>query len=420
MMDLFSQIDTTEREEILSLRKELEEANHKYYVENAPTLSDYEFDLKLRRLQDLEAQYPDMHDPNSPTQKVGSDLGERAPHEVTNFVGDPAEAKGEKRKAKGFEQVAHKYPMLSLSNSYSREEIADWISKLPDSVEIVCELKYDGLSISLWYEHGILTKALTRGDGTKGDNVIDNIRTITSIPTTLHNATPPDFLELRGEVLLPWAAFERLNKERDLVGIYLSAHPLDEYRIILEDVCSVHLIDMQEVLDKKEERDVSIGGVVTATRSGFTKSNKPFGITKLEDFSGTYEIALFGDDWMRFNSFMKEGYFLFIRGRISPRKFGPDTYELKVGTVELLPDVKDTLLQSITITIQAEYLTEEMADDLITILKESPGKTELYFQIKDGEGQHQANLKSKTQKVSATNKLVNYLKGLEGVDYKFN
>lgn len=230
MMDLFSQIDTTEREEILSLRKELAEANHKYYVENAPTLSDYEFDLKLRRLQDLEAQYPDMHDPNSPTQKVGSDLGERAPHEVTNFVGDPAEAKGDKRKAKGFEQVAHKYPMLSLSNSYSREEIADWIRKLPDNVEIVCELKYDGLSISLWYEDGILTKALTRGDGTKGDNVIDNIRTIPSIPQHLPIANRQSpitntFLELRGEVLLPWAAFERLNNEREAEEEPLFANP---------------------------------------------------------------------------------------------------------------------------------------------------------------------------------------------------
>ena len=230
MMDLFSQIDTTERKEILSLRKELAEANHKYYVENAPTLSDYEFDIKLRRLQDLEAQYPDMHDPNSPTQKVGSDLGERAPHEVTNFVGDPAEAKGDKRKAKGFEQVAHKYPMLSLSNSYSREEIADWIRKLPENVEIVCELKYDGLSISLWYEDGILTKALTRGDGTKGDNVIDNIRTIPSIPQHLPivNSQSPitnTFLELRGEVLLPWAAFERLNNEREAEEEPLFANP---------------------------------------------------------------------------------------------------------------------------------------------------------------------------------------------------
>ena len=216
-MDLFSQIENPEREEILALRKELERANYQYYVLNAPTLSDYDFDQKLRRLQDLEAQYPDMFDPNSPTQHVGSDLIEAK--------GERREAKGERRKAKGFAQVAHRYPMLSLSNTYSQEEVADWLSKLPANVEIVCELKFDGLSISLWYEHGILTKALTRGDGTKGDNVIDNIRTITSIPTTLHNATPPDFLELRGEVLLPWAAFERLNKEREAAEEPLFANP---------------------------------------------------------------------------------------------------------------------------------------------------------------------------------------------------
>ena len=219
-MDVFSQIESPEREEILALRKELEQANYQYYVLNAPTMSDYDFDQKLRRLQDLEAQYPDMFDANSPTQKVGSDL---------------SKAKGERLKVKGtekskrFEQVAHKYPMLSLSNSYSREEIADWISKLPEDVEIVCELKFDGLSISLWYEDGVLTKALTRGDGVKGDNVIDNIRTIAGIPQYIQTPDSrvqiPDFVELRGEVLLPWSAFERLNQEREAQEEQLFANP---------------------------------------------------------------------------------------------------------------------------------------------------------------------------------------------------
>ena len=220
-----------------------------------------------------------------------------------------------------------------------------------------------------------------------------------------------------------WSTIERLNKERDLVGIYLSAHPLDDYRIILEDVCSLHLAEMPEVLNKKEERDVTLGGVVTGTRSAFTKTNKPFGITKIEDFSGTYEVALFGDDWMRWSNYMKEGYFLFIRGRITPRNFYGkvgDTYELKVGSVELLPDVKDTLLQSMTITILAEHLSEELVDDLITLIKESPGKTDLHIHIRDGEGQHQVLLKSKTCKITATNKLVSYIKSVEGVEYSFN
>ena len=223
MMDLFSQIENPEREEILALRRELHEANHKYYVENAPSMSDYDFDQKLRRLQDLEALYPDMFDPTSPTQVVGSDLNA---HKSVSL-----EAKGERREAKGkgFEQVAHKYPMLSLSNTYSQEEVEDWLRKLPEDVEIVCELKFDGLSISLWYENGILTKALTRGDGVKGDNVIDNIKTIAAIPqhigTLESGIRTPEFIELRGEVLLPWAAFERLNKEREAQEEPLFANP---------------------------------------------------------------------------------------------------------------------------------------------------------------------------------------------------
>ena len=215
-MDLFSNIETAEREELLTLRKELAEANYKYYVENAPTLSDYEFDQKLKRLEQLEKIYPDMYDATSPSQRVGSDLGK----EVKRRSGE--EAKGERRK--GFEQVVHKYPMLSLSNSYSREEIADWISKLPADVEIVCELKYDGLSISLWYENGVLTKALTRGDGVKGDNVVENVRTIAGIPQRIGDEER-GFVELRGEVLLPWAAFEKLNKEREEQEEALFANP---------------------------------------------------------------------------------------------------------------------------------------------------------------------------------------------------
>ncbi len=201
-MDLFSEIEEPEREELRNLRKELEEANYKYYVLNMPTLSDQEFDFKMHRLQALEAQFPDMFDPKSPTQHVGSDLGK-----------------------KGFEQVKHRYPMLSLANSYSREEIEEWVRKLPSGVEIVCELKYDGLSISLWYDHGVLVKALTRGDGQQGDNVIDNIKTIPSIPWRIERNDIPDFFELRGEVLLPWERFEALNKEREEQEEPLFANP---------------------------------------------------------------------------------------------------------------------------------------------------------------------------------------------------
>ena len=237
-MDLFSQIENPEREEILALRKELEQANYQYYVLNAPTMSDYDFDQKLRRLQDLEALHPDMFDANSPTQHVGSDLinednvaeQHTTQQREADNVQSTSNAKHITRSPKGFAQVAHRYPMLSLANTYSQEEIEDWLRKLPANVEIVCELKFDGLSISLWYENGTLTKALTRGDGTKGDNVIENIRTISSIPQSIPiaNSQYPiakNFLELRGEVLLSWEAFERLNKEREAAEEPLFANP---------------------------------------------------------------------------------------------------------------------------------------------------------------------------------------------------
>ena len=201
MEDLF-QTEMNEREEAVRLRSELEEANYKYYVLNQPTLSDRDFDFKMKRLQALEERYPDLRTPDSPTQHVGSDLA---------------------KKANGFEQVAHRYPMLSLANSYSREEIEDWVRHLPDDVEIVAELKYDGLSISLHYEQGRLVRALTRGDGVRGDDVLRNIRTIDSIPAYVQGL--PDYYEIRGEVLLPWEAFERLNKEREEQEEPLFANP---------------------------------------------------------------------------------------------------------------------------------------------------------------------------------------------------
>ncbi len=206
-LDLFADIEPTptEKEEILSLRKELTEANYRYYVLNQPTLSDYDFDQKLRRLQDLEALHPELFDPNSPTQRVGSDLA----------------------KQNGFKQVRHQYPMLSLANTYSREEVEAWykraVQTLGTEPELVCELKFDGLSISLWYENGNLTHAVTRGDGQVGDDVIENVKTIRTIPW--HVANAPTHFEVRGEILLPWQQFERLNQEREAQEEALFANP---------------------------------------------------------------------------------------------------------------------------------------------------------------------------------------------------
>ncbi|MBO6073651.1 MAG: NAD-dependent DNA ligase LigA [Paludibacteraceae bacterium] len=216
-MDLFDSLPIEEaglsaEQEIKALREELAEQNYKYYVLSAPTMSDREFDEKMHRLQELEAKHPELYDANSPTQKVGSDI------ERVSGLGVSGLAVNE-----GFPRIRHRYPMLSLANTYSREEVEDWVRKLPAGVEIVAELKYDGLSISLWYEKGKLIHAVTRGDGTEGDDVLPNIKTIAGIPQVVSGA--PDRLELRGEVLLPWERFETLNKQREEQEEPLFANP---------------------------------------------------------------------------------------------------------------------------------------------------------------------------------------------------
>ena len=229
-MDLFDSLPIEEtgltaEQEIKALREELAEQNYKYYVLSAPTMSDREFDEKMHRLQELEAAHPEMYDPESPTQKVGSDL-EASPRPSPKREGGYSIGETNNLgtgQGEGFPRIRHRYPMLSLANTYSREEVEDWVRKLPANVEIVAELKYDGLSISLWYENGKLVHAVTRGDGTEGDDVLPNIKTITSIPQTLTNT--PKRLELRGEVLLPWERFEALNKQREEQEEPLFANP---------------------------------------------------------------------------------------------------------------------------------------------------------------------------------------------------
>lgn len=184
-------------EKIIQLRNELREHNHNYYVLDDPTISDYEFDIKLKELQDLEKAHPEFYDANSPTLRVGG--------EVT----------------KNFETVPHTYRMYSLDNSYSKEDLEDWekrIEKLVDgAIQFTCELKYDGASISLTYENGSLVRAVTRGDGFQGDNVTPNVKTIKSVPLRLKGDYPPNF-EIRGEIVLPFAGFNKMNKERIEAG----------------------------------------------------------------------------------------------------------------------------------------------------------------------------------------------------------
>jgi len=197
----------TEQEQILKLRQELHQHNYNYYVLNMPTITDKDFDMMMNQLQELEKLHPEMADPNSPTQRVGSDLNNE------------------------FVTVQHKRPMLSLANTYNRQEVSEFYERVKDGLQgapfqICCELKFDGLSISLHYKHGSLVKAVTRGDGTQGDDVTQNVRTIRSIPLQLpQGAGYPDEFEIRGEVLMPWTSFERLNKQREENEEPLFANP---------------------------------------------------------------------------------------------------------------------------------------------------------------------------------------------------
>ncbi|MCR4581946.1 MAG: NAD-dependent DNA ligase LigA [Prevotella sp.] len=204
-----------DKQRIFQLRRELHEHNHRYYVENQPTISDQEFDYMMHELQDLEARHPELADPNSPTQRVGSDLN------------------GE------FQQVTHKRPMLSLANTYNEQDVSDWYESVSKGLggepfEVCCEMKYDGLSISLTYIDGQLVQAVTRGDGVHGDDVTANVRTIRCIPLVLQKASQDDLFstppyphefEIRGEILMPWKVFERLNKEREEAEEPLFANP---------------------------------------------------------------------------------------------------------------------------------------------------------------------------------------------------
>ncbi len=196
----------TAKTRIEQLRSELHRHNHNYYVLNAPEISDFEFDRLMRELQELEAQHPEYYDPMSPTVRVGSDISNE------------------------FVQVTHKYPMLSLGNTYSFDEVSDFYNRVQKSLgsepfELCCEIKYDGVSISLTYEEGRLVRAVTRGDGVQGDDVTANVKTINSIPLVLHGEGYPREFEIRGEILMPWEQFDRLNREREAQEEALFANP---------------------------------------------------------------------------------------------------------------------------------------------------------------------------------------------------
>ena len=216
-----------------------------------------------------------------------------------------------------------------------------------------------------------------------------------------------------------WGDLERLNKERELVGIYLSAHPLDEYAVILENICNTHMGDLSD-LSGLHDKDLVLGGIVIDVREGYTKRGNPYGVAKVEDYSGVAEFAFFGSDWVEKKNFFAEGMFLFMRGKCVPDRRNEEKWEVKINTIELLPEVKDRLVEKITVTAPLLAVTDDMVMELSTIVKKHPGTSDLYFLIRDEDGQMYVNLLSRTVKVSVGKELVGYLKSQPLLDFKIN
>ncbi|MBQ0075504.1 MAG: NAD-dependent DNA ligase LigA [Prevotella sp.] len=274
----------TEQERIYYLREQLHQHNHRYYVENNPIISDQEFDFMMHELQDLEARHPELYDANSPTMRVGSDI------------------------TKEFKQVSHKYPMLSLANTYNEQDVEEWYNQVKrglegEDFEVCCEMKYDGLSISLTYEEGRLTQAVTRGDGVHGDDVTTNVKTIRSIPLVLQPGLgyPANF-EIRGEILLPWDNFNRLNEEREEIGEQPFANPRNaasgtlksqDSRVVAERGLDAYLYYL--ITPQGENSDIPpyhYGSLETSKKWGFKVSE---GMKKVKTLQEIYDFINYWD-----------------------------------------------------------------------------------------------------------------------------
>ena len=275
----FTEHKMDEKERILYLRQQLHEHNYKYYVLNHPDISDQNFDFMMHELQELEARHPEMYDSNSPTQRVGSDLNQN------------------------FTQVTHKYPMLSLANTYNEQDVADWYNSVSrglngEEFEVCCEMKYDGLSISLTYVDGKLVRGVTRGDGVHGDDVTANVKTIRCIPLVLKGSGYPREFEIRGEILMPWSVFEKLNAEREAAEEPLFANPRNAASGTLKSqnsrlVASRHLDSyLYYLLGDELPSDGHYENLETATQWGFKISQ---GMKKVKTLREIYDYINYWD-----------------------------------------------------------------------------------------------------------------------------
>ena len=229
-------------------------------------------------------------------------------------------------------------------------------------------------------------------------------------------------VEIATPEILPaerWRDLERLNKERELVGIYLSAHPLDEFKVVLEHVCNTH---MDELKDKEalQNREITMGGIVTAVRRGMAKNGNPYGIVKVEDYSGAAEIPFFGNDWVTFQGYMNEGTFLFMKARCQAKQWKQDELGLKITSIELLPDVKEKLIERLTIKLPLSALNQILVLELMELFKDNTGNTELYFKIIDNEDRMSLDFIARPMRISVGREIITYLEGHSELEFQIN
>lgn len=295
-----------EKERILQLRDELHEHNYKYYVLNQPDISDYDFDHLMHELQNLERMHPEMADSNSPTQRVGSDLNSE------------------------FTQVVHRYPMLSLANTYNEQDVAEWYESVKKGLhgadfEVCCELKYDGLSISLTYEDGKLVRGVTRGDGVQGDDVTANVKTIRSIPLVLPGTGYPKSFEIRGEILMPWKVFERINAEREKAEEPLFANPRNAASGSLKSQNSALVASrrldayLYYLLGDELPTDGHYENLMAARQWGFKISE---GMRKVKDLKSIYDFVNYWDTERRNLPVATDGIVLKVNSLSQQRSLG--------------------------------------------------------------------------------------------------
>ena len=227
-------------------------------------------------------------------------------------------------------------------------------------------------------------------------------------------STPP---LLKGEL---WSDIERLNRERELVGIYLSAHPLDEYKIVLDKLCNTQCADLSDFSKMGGKEDIIIGGIVTDIKDKFTKTGKPCGFVTIEDFKGSGELAMFGEDWGRWSGMFKPGCTVYITAKLKPRFRDSNMLDLKIQNIEYLQSIKDKAIDSLTISISTDYLTSETAEELKELLTRYPGTTKLLFNVIDPKTKHQVLLKSNNTGIDLRQNLISYIEQHDGLDYKIN